>query len=327
MNKTLILNLYFCFFFVKISLEDSHKTTKHPLVLSFYKSITDALLHQGQKALQTKNILSFYYKVLTYFEETMEQEHFMTILSLLMSQSSIPTQSLYDIEFWNQNLNKAHYFPSFMSLILARLVKSHDGKEESLIHVLSNDELSFCMKGLHLILRMKFLQEGNRNGGNQDHQIEYMLGRLTKIYNTFEKLKMAVLNVLLNRRYILLKLESSNEAEKSFNESLIKMIILQIQGKESSSNVVFDLLEIQTKLFKILVTKENSNSSTRVSSVTVNNKFYKLLYQIVLKALDVKLTNDVSLRKSIQEFVGSIFANKEYIEENNFRKEIQSSIS
>jgi len=245
------------------------------------------------------------------------------VISLLISPDdlNIPENVLLSIEFWHQNLNKSHYLPAIISFVLTKLLKLCDGKEEFHIDLLFRDEINFCFKGLQILLRLKILQEGPGKNKDQDFQIESMISKLTKVYNHVEKLKMSILNAFLNRRFILAKLEGQFSAEEHVVERIIRKI-----RENPGFNSISDLLEIQPRLYRILIIKESSNPN-RALSVSVNNKFYNLLYLIVCRSFDAALVNFVIFKKALQEYLATIFVNREGFDDPNFLKEIQSSVN
>lgn len=235
----------------------------------------------------------------------------------------MPLQTFYDIEFWRQNLAKAHYLPSIISCVLTKVLRSYNQQDDTLIGALFTNELSFCVKGVKLLLSLKLLHEAQKDAGNQDSQLDHMMSRLTRVYNNFEKVKMSVLSAFLNKRNILAKLESQSDATAI--ENTVLQVVQQIREKDGL-NTIPDLLEIQSKLFKILLSKE-TNNSTRVPASLMNNKFYKTLYLIVLYIHETNLADLRTLRKGVQEYTTTISSYREALEDPSVRKELQSSIN
>ena len=241
----------------------------------------------------------------------------------MQNQTDMSFQNFCDIEFWNHNLNKAHYLPSVISFVLTKLTKIDDSQNQFL-NILFTNEFAFCIKGLRLLLSLKLLNKEQRGTENLETQIEYMMSKLTKVYNSLEKIKMSVLNTFLNRRTIISTLESQTDLSQHSNGP-VSTLILQIQNKETQM-VIPEFMDIQAKLFKILVTKDN-NISVRVSAVNINNKFYQILYVVALWTYNPQQFSLVNLQKATHDFVEVLTSNKEILDDASYRKELQSSFN
>lgn len=133
---------------------------------------------------------------------------------------------------------------------------------------------------------------------------------------------MSILTEILNKKFILSILEGQFAADDAM---IVPQIIKKLQ-ETSGLNTISDLFEIQPRVYKILATKENSNPN-RFVSVSINNKFYNLLYLLLTRKFDPTLVSFPAFKKALQEFLGAIFFHKENLAtDSNLLKDIQSSV-